>query len=79
MTMTGCPSIVFPGTSIGLNLVSARTGEPVSSLDENGRYEYELLSPLYSLADVNGVVSRSRIRHDNERGLIEPGNYVGLL
>jgi predicted component of viral defense system (DUF524 family) len=51
----------------------------VSSLKENGRYEYELDSPLYSLKEVSGVLSHSRISHDNERGVIEPGNYVGLL
>jgi hypothetical protein len=51
----------------------------LSSLNENGRYEYELDSPLYSLKEVSGVLSHSRISHNNERGLIEPGNYVGLL
>jgi len=49
------------------------------SLQENGRYEYELASPEYSLRKVPSVISHSRISHDNERGLIEPGNYVGLL
>ena len=51
----------------------------LSSLNENGRYEYELDSPLYSLKEVSGVLSHSRISHNNERGVIEPGNYVGLL
>jgi hypothetical protein len=51
----------------------------VSSLKETGRYEYELDSPLYSLKEISGVLSHSRISHDNERGVIEPGNYVGLL
>lgn len=50
-----------------------------SSLKESGRYEYELDSPLYSLKEISGILSHSRISHDNERGLIEPGNYVGLL
>jgi hypothetical protein len=45
----------------------------LSSLKENGRYEYELDSPLYSLREIPGVLSHSRISHDNERGLIEPG------
>ncbi len=51
----------------------------LSSLNENGRYEYELDSPLYSLKETPRVISHSRILHDKERGLIEPGNYVGLL
>jgi len=33
----------------------------------------------YSLREKDGVITRSRIQHDNERGLIETGNYVGLL
>ncbi|MCU0858696.1 MAG: DUF2357 domain-containing protein [Pontiellaceae bacterium] len=77
--MANSPSVVFPDTTVGLKMVSAATGEPVSFLNENGRYEYELDSPLYSLKEVSGVLSHSRISHDNERGVIEPGNYVGLL
>jgi predicted component of viral defense system (DUF524 family) len=77
--MANSPSVVFPGTAFGLRVVSVRTGEPVSFLEENGRYEYELDSPAYSLKEVPRVISHSRISHDNERGLIEPGNYVGLL
>jgi predicted component of viral defense system (DUF524 family) len=72
-------SVVFPGTSVGLKAVSVRTGEQVSFFEENGRYEYELNSPLYSLKEISGVLSHSRILHNTERGLIEPGNYVGLL
>jgi predicted component of viral defense system (DUF524 family) len=72
-------SVVFPGTSVGLKVVSVRTGEQVSFFEENGRYEYELNSPLYSLKEISGVLSHSRILHNTERGLIEPGNYVGLL
>lgn len=49
------------------------------SMSENGRYEYELASSLFSLRQVPGIVARSRIRQDRERGSIEPGNYVGLL
>lgn len=48
-------------------------------LRENGRYEYELSSPDYSLREQPGVIRHSRIQQDCERGSIEPGNYVGLL
>ncbi|MDZ8118199.1 DUF2357 domain-containing protein [Pontiella agarivorans] len=51
----------------------------ITSLTENGRYEYELDSPRFSLKEVPRVITHSRIHHDNERGRIEPGNYVGLL
>jgi len=51
----------------------------VEALQENGRYEYELDRPDVSLKEVPGVIRRSRIQHDCERGSIEPGNYVGLL
>jgi len=50
-----------------------------NALLENGRYEYELSSPEFSLREVPGVIRHSRILHDCERGTIEPGNYVGLL
>jgi Domain of unknown function (DUF2357) len=72
-------SVSFSGMPVGLNIVSASDGLPVSFLEENGRYEYELDSPQYSLKEISGVLSHSRISHDNERGVIEPGNYVGLL
>ncbi len=49
------------------------------ALFENGRYEYELDSPDFSLQEIPGVIRHSRIQQDGERGLIEPGNYVGLL
>jgi predicted component of viral defense system (DUF524 family) len=48
-------------------------------LRENGRYEYELGSPEFSLQEQSGIIRHSRIEQDCERGLIEPGNYVGLL
>jgi predicted component of viral defense system (DUF524 family) len=51
----------------------------MESLQENGRYEYELDTSGFSLREKSRVISHSRISHDNERGLIEPGNYVGLL
>lgn len=51
----------------------------VSALKEGARYEYELDPGGYSLREVPGVLSHSRIGHGNERGRIEPGNYVGLL
>jgi len=72
-------SVVFPGTTIGVKMVSVRTGEQVSFFEENGRYEDELNQAGYSLRKVDGIISHSRISHDNERGVIEPGNYVGLL
>jgi predicted component of viral defense system (DUF524 family) len=70
---------MFHGTSIGMNIISARTGELTSFLEESGRYEYELFSSGYSIGEIQGVLSHSRISQDFERGLIEPGNYVGLL
>jgi predicted component of viral defense system (DUF524 family) len=51
----------------------------LSALQEGKRYEYELDSSRYSLKEVSGVLTHSRIKHDRERGLVEPGNYVGLL
>jgi predicted component of viral defense system (DUF524 family) len=51
----------------------------LSALQEGGRYEYELDSCRFSLREVSGVVLHSRIEHENERGRIETGNYVGLL
>jgi len=50
-----------------------------NALLENGRYEYELSSPEFSLREVPGVIRHSRILQACERGTIEPGNYVGLL
>ena len=77
--MENSPSVVFPGTSVGLNIVSTSTGEQAFFLKETERYEYELDSPGYSLKKFSRVLSHSRIGHTFERGLIEPGNYVGLL
>lgn len=51
----------------------------LEGLRENGRYEYELTAPGFSLKEQAGVIRPSRIRQDCERGTIEPGNYVGLL
>ena len=75
------PSILFPGTAVGLKVVSALDGNPVSSLEENGRYEYELDRSLFALQEVRGIITPSQIRPQDEadRGLIEPGSYVGLL
>ncbi|VGO22090.1 DUF2357 domain-containing protein [Pontiella sulfatireligans] len=73
------PSIVFPGTPAGLKIISAHTGERVSELEENGRYEYEVLSCDFELKEKNGIIRRSRIADASDRGSIEPGNYVGLL
>lgn len=72
-------SVDFPGTFVGIRIVSARSDEPSSFLEENGRYEYELDSDSYSLKEVPGIITHSRILHAKEQGLIEPGNYVGLL
>jgi len=72
-------SIVFSETAVGLKIVSVDTGEQVSSLKENGRYEYEVLSATHKLKKKNGIIRRSRIADGNDRGSIEPGNYVGLL
>lgn len=48
-------------------------------LQENGRYEYTLDSEKYTLKDIPGVLSHSKIKDKHDRGLIEPGNYVGTL
>jgi len=48
----------------------------MDSLHESGRYEYELDSLDYRLKEKSGIIRRSRIDHDRERGSIEPGNYV---
>ena len=53
--------------------------ENISELKENGHYEYELDSCKYSLKEKSRVIKRSRISDGNERGFIDPGNYVGLL
>lgn len=76
--MANDPSIVFPATDVGLKIVSA-LGKHVSFLQENGRYEYELLSEHHKLKEKKGVIRRSQIADKNDRGSIEPGNYVGLL
>lgn len=75
--MSDKPSVVFPET--GVKIVSALTGELVSSLEENGRYEYEVISSSYTLEEKPGIIRRSQFADGNDRGSIEPGNYVGLL
>jgi hypothetical protein len=77
--MANDPSILFLGISVGLKIVSADTGELVSLLKENGRYEYEVLSGGHFLKEKSGIIRRSRIADGNDRGSVEPGNYVGLL
>jgi predicted component of viral defense system (DUF524 family) len=77
--MASSPSVVFPGTTIGLKIVSAYTGEQVFSLAENGRYEYEVLADGYALEKLSGIIRLSQIADGRARGTIEPGNYVGLL
>ena len=77
--MANDPSIIFPSTTVGLKIVSASTGEQVFLIKENGRYEYEVLSGQHTLKNKNGIIQRSRIAEKNDRGTIEPGNYVGLL
>jgi predicted component of viral defense system (DUF524 family) len=73
------PSIVFPDPAVGLKIVSAYTGKTTEFLQENGRYEYEVLSVGHALKEKNGTVRRSRLADGFDRGSIEPGNYVGLL
>lgn len=79
--MPNNPSIIFPDTALGLKIISAQTGEQVSWLEENGRYEYEVLAEGYVLEGRSGIIIPSRIAAENGRvtGTIEPGNYVGLL
>ncbi|QBG48142.1 hypothetical protein EGM51_12320 [Verrucomicrobia bacterium S94] len=57
----------------------ACTGDRVDVLEENGRYEYEVLSEDYALKEKPGMIRPSCIANTKARGLIEPGNYVGLL
>lgn len=77
--MANKPSILFPDPSVGLRIVSARTGERVDVLEENGRYEYEVLSTDYKLKEKKGIIRPNRLADTKARGTIEPGNYVGLL
>ncbi|MBC8453881.1 hypothetical protein H8D64_02380 [PVC group bacterium] len=51
----------------------------ISELKENGHYEYELNSTEYLMKEKSRVIKCSRINKGNDRGLIDPGNYVGLL
>lgn len=53
------------------------TKEGPVQLSEGKRYEYNLLDNDYSLKEKPRVISRSRTTTSS--GLIEPGNYVGLL
>lgn len=72
--------IRFSSTAASPALSVTILGETADdSLKESCRYEYELEMPGYSLREVPGVLAHSRIKHDRERGLIEPGNFVGLL
>ncbi|WFB36635.1 DUF2357 domain-containing protein [Kiritimatiellota bacterium B12222] len=62
-----------------MNIVSTHTGEAVVCLEENGRYEFELSSPGYALKEISGILRASRLSGRKACGVIEPGNYVGLL
>ena len=42
--MASDPSIIFPGTTVGLKIVSTCDGKQLDVLAENGRYEYVVLS-----------------------------------
>jgi len=48
-------------------------------MEENGRYEYVLLSDTYSLNEKSGIIKPSLLADRKAYGVIEPGNYVGLL
>ncbi len=48
-------------------------------LRENGRYEYKLDKDGFLLKEIPGVVTRGKFTDKPDRGLIEPGNYVGTL
>lgn len=69
-------SMVSDSPPVSLSIFGAESG---GALYENGRYEYELNAPGFSLREVPGVIRHSRIAQACERGTIEPGNYVGLL
>lgn len=73
------PSIIFPDMTVGLKIVSAYTGEQVYWIQENGRYQYEVLSEDYVLKETSGIIRGSWLNDLNNCGTIEPGNYVGLL
>ncbi len=72
-------SLIFPDIDVGLKIISSRTGEQVDVLEENGRYEYVVLSATYSLNKKSGIIRPSLMADTKARGVIEPGNYVGLL
>ena len=76
--MPDVSSILFPSTDITLSIYDS-AGDLTLSLDEGSRYEYQLNSQDYILKKKPGVVTGSRIEEDRERGLIETGNFVGLL
>ncbi len=73
------PKIHFSNSEVGLRIISVKSGNLVETLHENGRYEYELDTPGYSIAERAGILLHSRINQQNEQGTIQPGNFVGLL
>jgi len=75
--MSGKDSVSFAG--LGVRILRVSDGEQVFQLTENGRYEYEVLGGGWRLEEKSGVIRRSHLRGDTDRGYIEPGNYVGLL
>lgn len=77
--MAESPSVCFPCTSVGIAICTARADAPCIFLEESRRYEYKLDSDAYSLKEIPGIITHSSLMHANEEGLIEPGNYVGLL
>ncbi len=54
-------------------------GAEDGALFENGRYEYELDHEPFYLKEIPGVLTHSKIQGECDRGLIEPGSYVGTL
>jgi hypothetical protein len=62
------PSVIFSGTTVGLKIVSAHTGAWVRALEENGRFEFEMLSPGYTLRGKAGIIMRSRRLGEVVRG-----------
>ena len=54
--MTGDEFILFEPVGVTLRVVS-KVGTDVSTLEENGRYEYEVLSEEYKLKDKIGIIT----------------------
>ena len=76
--MAGDEFILFEPVGVTLRVVS-KVGTDVSTLEENGRYEYEVLSEEYKLKEKIGIITSHPIAKKRDGGTIEPKSFVGLL